>query len=385
MTEEDPGQGGSRSGTAAPPTGRRPERPGGGSSRADRGVPPAPAALSRRHHHAGPRRRGQGVGRADRRRVPRGVQRARALEPLNDAAVIDAAVAASGSRSRPTRSSSSRSAFPAGRSAHLAVNGTVNDLAVMGARPAWLSAAFVLEEGFAVSELRKIVADMAEAAGAAGVAIVTGDTKVVDRGAADGLYMTTAGVGRHPGRAPRSAPTSSQRGDRILISGTIGRPRHGGHAGARRPGARGRHQLRHRAGRPSWSRRCSRPLRRPAGCATRPAAGSAPSATSWLATPASPSCSTRPRCRSTQPSRGVRPARHRPALRRQRGQVRWRSSPPTRPMRRSAALRAHPLGAERGDDRRHPGRAGRASSCCGRLRGTRIVDMLVGDPLPRIC
>ena len=110
--------------------------------------------------------------------------------------------------------------FPGGSIGDLAVNGTVNDLAVMGARPQWLSAAFVLEEGFAVSELRKVVADMSEAAGKAGVAIVTGDTKVVGRGAADGLYVTTAGIGLIPaGR--RLAADLVQRGDRILISGTI--------------------------------------------------------------------------------------------------------------------------------------------------------------------
>jgi len=80
--------------------------------------------------------------------------------------------------------------FPGGSIGHLAVHGTVNDLAVCGARPAWLSAAFVIEEGFAVAELTAIVADMAEAAAQAGIAIVTGDTKVVDTGAADGLYIT---------------------------------------------------------------------------------------------------------------------------------------------------------------------------------------------------
>jgi hydrogenase expression/formation protein HypE len=110
--------------------------------------------------------------------------------------------------------------FPGGSIGHLAVHGTVNDLAVMGARPQWLSAAFVLEEGFAVSELRKVVADMSEAASRAGVAIVTGDTKVVDRGAADGLYVTTAGIGLIPaGR--RLGADLVERGDRILISGTI--------------------------------------------------------------------------------------------------------------------------------------------------------------------
>jgi len=110
--------------------------------------------------------------------------------------------------------------FPGGSIGHLAVHGTVNDLAVMGARPEWLSAAFVLEEGFAVSELRKVVADMSEAAARAGVAIVTGDTKVVGRGAADGLYVTTAGIGViPPGR--RTGTDLVERGDRVLISGTI--------------------------------------------------------------------------------------------------------------------------------------------------------------------
>ena len=110
--------------------------------------------------------------------------------------------------------------FPGGSIGDLAVYGTVNDLAVMGARPRWLSAAFVIEEGFAVSELRKVVADMSAAAEAAGVTIVTGDTKVVGRGAADGLYVTTAGIGTvPPGR--RLGAELVERGDRVLISGTI--------------------------------------------------------------------------------------------------------------------------------------------------------------------
>jgi hydrogenase expression/formation protein HypE len=110
--------------------------------------------------------------------------------------------------------------FPGGSIGQLAVHGTVNDLAVMGARPRWLSAAFVLEEGFPISELREVVADMSEAAAAAGVRIVTGDTKVVGRGAADGLYVNTAGIGVVPaGR--RLGADLVQRSDRILISGTI--------------------------------------------------------------------------------------------------------------------------------------------------------------------
>ncbi|HWB72809.1 MAG TPA: hydrogenase expression/formation protein HypE [Egibacteraceae bacterium] len=110
--------------------------------------------------------------------------------------------------------------FPGGSMGELAVNGTINDVAVMGARPAWISAAFVLEEGFAVEELRGLVADMAEAATRAGVKIVTGDTKVVNRGAADGLYVTTTGVGVIPaGR--RLGADLVRPGDKVLVSGTI--------------------------------------------------------------------------------------------------------------------------------------------------------------------
>ena len=110
--------------------------------------------------------------------------------------------------------------FPGGSIGHLAVHGTVNDVAVMGARPLALSAAFVLEEGFPVAELRQIVAEMAGAAAGAGVQIVTGDTKVVNRGAADGLYITTAGVGLiPPGR--QLGADRVQAGDGIIISGTI--------------------------------------------------------------------------------------------------------------------------------------------------------------------
>ncbi len=110
--------------------------------------------------------------------------------------------------------------FPGGSIGHLAVHGTVNDLAVVGARPMWLSAAFVIEEGFSVDELRAVAADMAGAARAAGVAIVTGDTKVVGKGAADGMYVTTAGVGVvPPGRT--LGPERVQPGDVVIASGTI--------------------------------------------------------------------------------------------------------------------------------------------------------------------
>jgi len=111
--------------------------------------------------------------------------------------------------------------FPGGSVGHLAVHGTVNDLAMMGAQPLGLSAAFVLEEGFPIDALKGIVADMAEAAAAAGVSIVTGDTKVVDRGAADGMYISTAGVGLIPAGRELSA-AKVEDGDVVISSGTIG-------------------------------------------------------------------------------------------------------------------------------------------------------------------
>jgi hydrogenase expression/formation protein HypE len=110
--------------------------------------------------------------------------------------------------------------FPGGSVGDLAVNGTVNDLAMMGARPIGLSAAFVLEEGFAVDDLRGVVADMAAAADRAGVRVVTGDTKVVGNGAGDGVYITTAGIGTIPDGRDLAA-ANVQPGDAVLVSGTI--------------------------------------------------------------------------------------------------------------------------------------------------------------------
>jgi len=111
--------------------------------------------------------------------------------------------------------------FPGGSAGHLAVHGTINDLAMMGAIPIALSAAFVLEEGMSIEVLREVVADMAEAAAASGVPVVTGDTKVVDRGAADGMYITTAGMGVIPAGRDLAAANVAV-GDIVLVSGTMG-------------------------------------------------------------------------------------------------------------------------------------------------------------------
>jgi hydrogenase expression/formation protein HypE len=111
--------------------------------------------------------------------------------------------------------------FPGGDIGELAVNGTVNDLVVAGARPLALAAGFVLEEGFPVADLRRVAASMGSAAEAAQVSVVAGDTKVVERGKADGLYVTTAGIGA---LAPDVSlgPARIRAGDRVLVSGTIG-------------------------------------------------------------------------------------------------------------------------------------------------------------------
>ena len=111
--------------------------------------------------------------------------------------------------------------FPGGSIGELAVNGTVNDLAVSGARPLALTLSLVLEEGLAADVLRCEVDAIARAAGAAGVQIVAGDTKVVERGRAEGMYVCTTGIGRRDPRASLS-PAALRPGDRILLSGSIG-------------------------------------------------------------------------------------------------------------------------------------------------------------------
>jgi hydrogenase expression/formation protein HypE len=141
------------------------------------------------------------------------------LENLGDAAVLDTGGA------RLSFSTDSFVVqplfFPGGSIGDLAVNGTVNDLAVSGADPKFLSASFILEEGFSLAQLAAIVEAMAKSAATAGVKIVTGDTKVVERGHGDGCYINTAGVGLlRPGI--QVGPHRAQPGDVVLVSGTIG-------------------------------------------------------------------------------------------------------------------------------------------------------------------
>jgi hydrogenase expression/formation protein HypE len=111
--------------------------------------------------------------------------------------------------------------FPGGDIGELAVNGTVNDLAVGGAVPKWLSLSLILEEGLPLAELERVVGSIARAASAAGVQIVTGDTKVVNRGKGDKVFINTAGIGlRRPGVALSSSRVRA--GDVVLLSGTVG-------------------------------------------------------------------------------------------------------------------------------------------------------------------
>jgi len=142
-----------------------------------------------------------------------------ALENLGDAAIFELG---SGRLAMSTDSFVVQPLFfPGGSIGELAVNGTVNDLAVSGAEPKFLSASFILEEGFPLAQLAAVVNAMAESAEKAGVRIVTGDTKVVERGHGDGCYINTAGVGVMR-QGISVGPNRAQPGDVVLVSGTIG-------------------------------------------------------------------------------------------------------------------------------------------------------------------
>lgn len=111
--------------------------------------------------------------------------------------------------------------FPGGDIGRLAVNGTVNDIAMSGARPLYLSAGFILEEGFPINDLKRILESMRAAAAEAGVEVVTGDTKVVQKGSADKIFINTAGIGIIEGPLHISA-AHAQVGDKVILSGTLG-------------------------------------------------------------------------------------------------------------------------------------------------------------------
>jgi hydrogenase expression/formation protein HypE len=110
--------------------------------------------------------------------------------------------------------------FPGGSIGKLAVAGTVNDLAVSGAKPLYLTCGFVIEEGFPIPDLKKIVSDMASEARRTGISIVAGDTKVVERGSADGVYINTTGIGIY--EPNKGCSLEFEEGDAIIVSGTIG-------------------------------------------------------------------------------------------------------------------------------------------------------------------
>ncbi|MHB8793292.1 MAG: hydrogenase expression/formation protein HypE [Thermoleophilia bacterium] len=111
--------------------------------------------------------------------------------------------------------------FPGGDIGRLSMTGTVNDLAMIGARPLYITAGFIIEEGFLIRDLERIVASMREAADEAGVQVVAGDTKVVERGAADGVFITTSGVGSIPQDVNISG-SNARPGDAVIVSGSIG-------------------------------------------------------------------------------------------------------------------------------------------------------------------
>lgn len=111
--------------------------------------------------------------------------------------------------------------FPGGDIGCLSVHGTVNDIAMMGAKPLFLTAGFILEEGFPLRDLERIVSSMAEAAKQAGVCVATGDTKVVEKGKGDGVFITTTGLGVVADGVKLSG-NRAQPGDKILVSGTLG-------------------------------------------------------------------------------------------------------------------------------------------------------------------
>lgn len=275
--------------------------------------------------------------------------------------------------------------FPGGDIGKLAVCGTVNDLSVVGAQPLWLSVAFIIEEGLTLADLERVVASMAAAAAEAGVEIVTGDTKVVERGSADGLFINTAGVGLVPAGIELGAHRV-RNGDALLVSGSLGD--HGMTILAQREGLRFESSL---------TSDCA-PL---SGLVAGLLAAMPPGAVRWLRDPTRGGLATTLNELASAAGIGV--------------QVREAAVPVRQTVRAAcdmlgldplyvanegklvavvdgeaieaalAALRAHPLGSGAacigrvtGD---HPGRVVLETT----LGSRRVVAMLAGEQLPRIC
>ena len=274
--------------------------------------------------------------------------------------------------------------FPGGSIGELAVNGTVNDLAVTGARPLALTLSLVLEEGLAADDLRAEVDAIAGAARAARVEIVAGDTKVVERGHADGMYVTTTGVGQIDDRATLS-PASLQPGDKVLVSGSIGEH------GTAIMLARGEFELGaaiESDTRSLWpaadalldaagpSLRCMRDATR-GGVATVLNELARASGVAMLVkegnVPVHPAVTGACEILGIDPIYVANEGKMVAVV------------PPDEADAALAAMRAHPVGADAaliGEIREEPPGIVLINTGFG---GNRIVDMLVGDPLPRIC
>ena len=211
--------------------------------------------------------------------------------------------------------------FPGGDIGDLAVYGTVNDLAMAGARPLFISVGLILEEGLPVADLKKVLESLRAAADRAGVKIVTGDTKVVPRGKADKLFINTAGIGVLEHDLQISG-NGARPGDRVLINGTFGD--HGMAVLAAREGLdlTAPIRLRLRAAARTGRMSCSRDsAQRCTCCATRPAAGWPPPSRRLPASRMSTSSSTNRPAGDPGGGRGLRHPRPRPAVCRQRGEA----------------------------------------------------------------
>ncbi len=273
--------------------------------------------------------------------------------------------------------------FPGGDIGKLAVYGTINDLAVGGARPLYLSCAVVIEEGMQVEELRRVARSMAEAARGAGVAIVTGDTKVVQRGACDKLFITTTGIGVIP-EGVELKIESIRPGDAILVNGLLG------DHGAAILGARGDLALDTDLASDCADLHClieallaAAPGTRTIRDATR--GGIATVLNEMAAASGVSICISESATPLREAVRGVCDILGLdPLYLANEGKI-VIAVPPEQAEAALAAMRAHPLGVD-------AAQIGRASSGePGRVTmqtvfgGTRIVDMLVGEQLPRIC